>query len=167
MSNRHSYIHTCAGETPLQRAVTIKNCVTALRAYNRTKEGQFDCIAFTGMSGAVIAPVLAHILHKDLFIVRKDNDGSHSSASTEGPLSARRYVIVDDMISAGVTVRRIYKQVQHLNRGHVCVGILLYENANPQKSSCLREPMDLANCLNTAPVFVPFIYSKDWAWVTA
>jgi hypothetical protein len=76
----------------------------------------FDAIAFSGMSGALIAPVLALALNKTLIMVRKFGDDSHSveqrnGALVEGDFGAHRYVIVDDLISSGRTARYIRDQI--------------------------------------------------------
>ena len=45
-------------------------------------------IAFSGMSGALIAPIVALRLKKPLIMVRKDNDESHSGRLVEGVIGS-------------------------------------------------------------------------------
>lgn len=73
--------------------------------------GEFDAIAFRGMSGALIAPEIARRLNKGLIMVRKQTEDSHSSYKAEGLLGCR-YVIVDDMIASGDTVKAIQKTIR-------------------------------------------------------
>lgn len=72
---------------------------------------RFDRIAFSGMSGAMIAPAVACELGKTLVMVRKSSDKTHSSFKVEGELLRGNYVIIDDQISSGRTVRRIQQQI--------------------------------------------------------
>jgi hypothetical protein len=67
----------------------------------------FDAFAFRGNSGALLAAPLAVKMEKSLILVRKTKDTSHSGLLVEGDLGARRYIIVDDMICSGDTVRAI------------------------------------------------------------
>jgi adenine/guanine phosphoribosyltransferase-like PRPP-binding protein len=82
---------------------------------------QFDSIAFSGMSGAIIAPLLANRLKKELILVRKkgDKDGDAS-----GFTLAKSYVIVDDFIDTGDTTRRIRHQIKKWNPKAKCLGVL-------------------------------------------
>ncbi len=63
----------------------------------------FDTVAFRGMSGAFLGPIIAADMHKKMILVRKPEDSTHSPLKTEGNSSAKRYVIVDDFISSGRT----------------------------------------------------------------
>jgi orotate phosphoribosyltransferase len=89
---------------------------------------EFSTIAFRGMSGALIAPLIAHKLGKNLLMVRKTGDECHSSHSTEGTHSNENYIIIDDLISSGATVRKTIEAVNHMEecREAKCVGIFLY-----------------------------------------
>lgn len=94
-----------------------------------SRSGSFDAIAFRGMSGAMVAPVVAARLNKTLIMVRKDGDGSHSPQRVEGDCEAARYIILDDLISRGDTVRTIQKTIHDkFNPAAVCVGIALWHD---------------------------------------
>lgn len=91
--------------------------VTTLRekvilAQQVLEDYDFDTIAFRGMSGALIAPILALNLQKELILVRKPDDDTHSWYKVEGNKSANRYVIVDDFESSGHTKRTIIEAVR-------------------------------------------------------
>jgi adenine/guanine phosphoribosyltransferase-like PRPP-binding protein len=119
ISVRSQYLHD-----PLSgQARVVDNTVQALRAFG---EDRFDAIAFRGISGAIIAPVVAYLMGKKLIAVRKEA-GSHSDYMVEGPTSAMRYVIVDDCRSSGKTADKIIEDIdQHLASEHRCIGMYLY-----------------------------------------
>jgi hypothetical protein len=96
----------------------VKNCVRALRKM------EFDAIAFRGMSGALLAPAVALSMKKNLLMVRKPADDSHSMMMVEGDKAARRYVIIDDLISTGATVRTIFKEIREFAPQAECIGCL-------------------------------------------
>ncbi len=74
----------------------------------------FDAIAFRGNSGAAFAYPVAFVTGIPLICVRK-GESSHGR-SIEGPTSAasvsiKTYLILDDFVSAGSTVRAIVKEI--------------------------------------------------------
>jgi adenine/guanine phosphoribosyltransferase-like PRPP-binding protein len=81
------------------------------RAVRALKKHDFDTIAFRGMSGALLAPPIALALKKELILVRKDSDDSHTFHTVEGNCNAKRYVIVDDFVYSGKTKRAIIDAV--------------------------------------------------------
>ena len=83
-------------------------------------------IAFRGMSGAVIAPIVAHELDLGLIVVRKPNDSSHSENRVEGERH-KPYVIVDDFVSTGTTVLAIIEAIEDSGMGQSCLGVILYQ----------------------------------------
>src|SRR6185437_651522 len=64
----------------------------------------FDAIAFTGLSGALVAPIVADLLGKELIAVRKEKT-NHSSNQIEGYIAGKTYIILDDCRSSGKTIR--------------------------------------------------------------
>lgn len=93
----------------------------------------FDAIAFSGLSGALIAPILALELNKTLLCVRRKGeaysatgsfDGSHSYRTVEGDRAVRRYIIIDDFTSTGTTVQHIFDSVFELNPHAQCIGVM-------------------------------------------
>lgn len=93
-----------------------------------------DCVIVHGNSG-VSCGFAALMYHNfNLVLLRKDNDNSHGSP-LEGPEGHRieRYLILDDFISSGETVRRVRRKVTDLSLQRSagmyfpqCVGIVLY-----------------------------------------
>lgn len=96
----------------------------------------FDAIAFTGLSGAVLASAVALRMDKLMYCVRKSGENRHSDYEVEGPLGKLRYVIIDDLIMSGATVRRIINQVRlHSDSMAKLVGIWLYRDGRLITSS--------------------------------
>jgi orotate phosphoribosyltransferase len=94
------------------------------------KKYDFQSFAFRGISGALIAPLLAHKTEKTLIVVRKPkpDESSHSSFPVEGDLNTQRYVIVDDFQSSGTTVNAIISGILKFNPSARCLGTLFYRD---------------------------------------
>lgn len=98
----------------------------------------FDAIAFTGLSGSVIAGAVALAMDKYLYCVRKNGESRHSEYQVEGPSTGLRYAIIDDFISTGATIERIIEMVSaHTNGTAVCVGAYLWRD-DELKTDLLR-----------------------------
>lgn len=68
---------------------------------------EFDSIAFTGMSGALIAPLVCEKLGKNLIMVRKESDKNHSDMLIEAEKVGEKYIIIDDLVFSGETLCHI------------------------------------------------------------
>lgn len=94
------------------------------------KKLRFQAIAFTGSSGAAIAYAVSAATGIPLIHVRAKGTKSHGDAIEGSDKRVERYVILDDMIASGATVRRVYTNVQRLASRSwntiECVGVLLY-----------------------------------------
>jgi orotate phosphoribosyltransferase-like protein len=113
MTKRKKPFHDCASHLdPLINVdllkVTVRNVIKAIKLLEL--ENKFDAIAFRGLSGSLIAPVVALKLGKTLLAVRKGEE-CHSSRQVEGDLGADRYIIIDDFVSSGETVNKIRKAI--------------------------------------------------------
>jgi len=75
----------------------------------------YNTLVGTGLSGALIVPVLARALDKRWLIIRKRGDRSHSATPSEGVLGTR-WVFVDDFISSGATLCRVKQGVYETQR---------------------------------------------------
>jgi len=109
------------------------------KAVEQLSHYDFDAIACRGVSGLLIAPILAYLMHKTLIVVRKSTADTHANQMIEGDLGARRYVIVDDFVSMGTTVRAIVDEIQKAcgsMRVPECIGVLEFANVvRPYTSS--------------------------------
>lgn len=112
---------------PDKQQVRLHECAESIR-----RSGvEFDAIAFTGVSGALCAPVVAFILHKPLIVVRKEDDrSSHSCMTVEGDMGARTFIVVDDFFSSGRTLCRIIEEIRKWS-GAQCVGAITAKYDDP------------------------------------
>lgn len=125
---------------PRKRAEVVERCRHVLI----TLGWQFEAIAVTGLSGNLVGVDLATLLNKNIMIVRKKDEDNHGKLveATQPLQDDVRYIIVDDFISNGNTVKRIhakireeYTQRDYLQdtptffRAPLCVGVLLHASA--------------------------------------
>lgn len=108
---------------------TIRN-LTKLRegvseGVSLLRRKNFDSIVFQGVSGVLIAAPLAVRLKKNLIVVRKHQD-CHSQHAIEGK-NPKNYIIVDDFISSGRTVKVILSKMKRFD-GAVCKGVFLFRD---------------------------------------
>ena len=104
-----------------ERNKIIINTATKLRKI----KDHFDSIVCCGTSGILIAPSVAEILDKNIIIVRKQKDICYSPFSCEGA-TPTSYVIVDDLICSGNTIRHIIKTINEDSRKAKCIGVYSY-----------------------------------------
>ena len=93
----------------------------------------FDAIACCGISGVIVAVQIAELLNKEIVIVRKPQNSTlreYSEFTIEG-VAPRRYVIVDDLVCSGKTVRYILNEIKEEYPRAICVGMYSY-----MKESC-------------------------------
>lgn len=89
------------------------------------RQHRFDAIAFTGSSGAALAYPLSYLMKLPLIHVRK-GESHYSGGKIEGTISSKRYVIVDDFIETGASMKRIIKAINSELDGAKPVAICLY-----------------------------------------
>ena len=87
------------------------------------KKLMFDAIAFSGSSGAAIAFHLSIEHNIPIIYIRKQDEKSHGlrvEANTQR-LPIKKYLIVDDFICSGSTIKHIYSTIksaaERANRG--------------------------------------------------
>ena len=127
------------------RSAIWLRCVMSPRGIRQTAEeiagllaphkNSFDTIAFRGLSGSLIVPTLAGLMKKEFLAVRKDGESSHSRYPIEGNYACQKFIIVDDLIHSGKTIKEISDSVKaeiQSSMGHTpeLVGIALY-NGDP------------------------------------
>jgi adenine/guanine phosphoribosyltransferase-like PRPP-binding protein len=80
----------------------------------------YDTIVGTGMSGALVVPVLARELDCNWLILRKPGDHHHHPGTIFGGYSpgqgslGHRWLFADDGIRTGGTLRRVRRQVDEI-----------------------------------------------------
>lgn len=124
MNCKSDYLHNVLDVTRLPK--TIDAIVETIRK----SRIDFDAIAFRGMSGALIAPSIAVKLHKALIMVRKEKEFSHSPYTVEGYHSSYpfKYIIIDDLICSGETIRTIIDKLTKSPSHHFgkCKAVFIY-----------------------------------------
>jgi hypothetical protein len=113
-------------------------------AYRNLKGVEFDTFVCRGLSGILVAPLLARAMSRNFLIVRKERDDTHSSCAVEGTFG-HRWVFLDDFISTGSTFDACRTAVaKHITVPHELIGAYQYqtpphdwsnENPMPQKTA--------------------------------
>ena len=93
----------------------IPKIINGLARVIRKSPHEFDAIAFRGMSGALVVPMLCRRLKKEMIVCRKESEKSHGQPA-EGYLNCERYIIVDDFIASGATIRGIVEAIDDETR---------------------------------------------------
>jgi hypothetical protein len=83
-----------------------------------------DMIAVRGVSGMVIGAIVAERLGANLIVIRKPGESTHSSYPYAGEFVGNSYVIIDDFIDTGDTVKQILAVMQHESDRRVVKGNL-------------------------------------------
>lgn len=110
------------------------------RVIKKVSRFNFDSIAYSGNSGALIAIPVAIFLKKKLIIVRKPSEKSHGSV-VEKTSSSKVCIIIDDFIETGRTLRRIKNYLSDCDIN--IKAILLYNSSTTQKEF---EKIKLVRC---------------------
>lgn len=87
---------------------------------------KFDTLVGRGNSGALVISPLAHSLQIPFGIVRKNDSSHYDDKKLYEGCVPEKYVIIDDKISTGTTVRSILREVGKRNKNAKCVGLILY-----------------------------------------
>jgi adenine/guanine phosphoribosyltransferase-like PRPP-binding protein len=112
--------HTCHVLNHKARNKIIIKAVCDLRKI----ADSFDSIACCGVSGLMVVPQIAELLNKNIVVVRK-GEQCYSEFRTEG-VAPFQYIILDDLICSGSTVRHIKKVIKdEYSRSH-CIGVYCY-----------------------------------------
>jgi hypothetical protein len=83
-------------------------------AQDQLADVDFDTFVVTGLSGSLVAPVLAWVMGKKFFVLRKPNDGSHHArhgALWVGSLG-KRWIFLDDLVDSGLTRQRVFRALR-------------------------------------------------------
>jgi adenine/guanine phosphoribosyltransferase-like PRPP-binding protein len=102
----------------------LKKHIALAVKYLKQYHNQYDTLAFAGISGAVIGPVVAMKLKKECILVRKDGDKRNSSYEVSGYDDCGRYIIIDDFICSGYTAKMIQRKIHNFLPDAECIGVL-------------------------------------------
>jgi hypoxanthine phosphoribosyltransferase len=107
--------------------------VKNLEAY----KGQYQAIAACGNSGMTVASAISYVTGVPIIAVRKESDrGNHHGKDVTGYLGSGNYILLDDLVASGDTVRFVVREIEKaaLNRDArrylppKCAAILLYRS---------------------------------------
>jgi orotate phosphoribosyltransferase len=87
-------------------------------------------VAVTGKSGIAMAFAVSMLTDIQILTVRKDSETSHGS-KFEGCGTVRRYVVLDDFVDTGDTIRRVVRDVRQFAEldgaeAPECIGFIEY-----------------------------------------
>ena len=142
--------HTCRVLNHKSRTKIIIKAVCDLRKI----KNEFDSIICCGISGLMVVPQIAELLDKHIVIVRKQGDRCYSDFPMEG-VTPFRYIIVDDLICSGSTIKHIKNTIYEDCPKATCVGVYCYL---PDECAYREDTMKLfyrdfkTTLLNPAPV---------------
>lgn len=100
----------------------------------RKIEKDFDSIACCGVSGLMVVPQIAEILNKNIIVIRK-GERRYSEFFIEG-VAPSNYVIVDDLICSGNTVKRIMNNIHADVPRAKCIGAYFYMGEECAYNAC-------------------------------
>lgn len=92
----------------------------------------FDALAVRGVSGLILAPIVAYLLDKHVIVVRKPKaeERSHATTTVESLIETGTYVIFDDFVATGDTARAIRDRITAACPRLVCVGGYVWRPAS-------------------------------------
>ena len=93
-------------------------------SYLKKLDIEYDGIACCGASGMLVVPQIAELLKKNIILVRKELNG-YSDFLVEGANSIR-YIILDDLVCSGGTVKYIIKTIKDETPISKCIGVYSY-----------------------------------------
>lgn len=118
------YLNTCFN-IPTRNKTTEE-----LVEYIQSSNLKFDSLVVTGISGLVIGSILSYKINKNLCVVRKSRK-THSLLKVEsGKDTIDSYLIIDDIMDSGKTVRSIIKELRKAERISGlkrCIGGIFYD----------------------------------------
>lgn len=141
--------HTCRVLNHKNRNSVIIKTVCDLRKISN----QFDSIVCCGISGLMVVPQIAELLDKHIVVIRKHNEKCYSEFPMEG-VTPFRYVVVDDLVCSGSTIKHIINTIHDDCPRARCIGVYCYmpeECAYTEKTAKLFERDFHAPLLNPMP----------------
>lgn len=127
---------------PETLASAVRGLIKRIHASGLEVNRDFQAIVFRGMSGALVAPIVAYELSCPVVVCRKEGDSTHAKGELgvsdgdylEGWRGFTSFIVVDDFMASGKTMNAIFKTVKKETRKvHdetvSCKGIFLYRDA--------------------------------------
>lgn len=139
------------------------NLIDLLVALIEESGTDFETVVFRGTSGALIAPCVADRMRKHLTVIRKHQEHAHTSRTTEGWIrETTRYIIVDDFISEGETVRTIVEAMSQ-HQGQLVAVYLYggYNGARYREADTNKPSVVPVFSLEETPTFINTLYTSQ------
>lgn len=106
------------------------------------KERSIKAVACRGVSGIVVASVASALYDLDLIVVRKPEEHARTQVLVQGPDSHNlNYVIVDDFVSTGATIRKIIEGIALVEPSARCLCVLTYDQLMNSPTSTAGVPI--------------------------
>lgn len=111
---------------------TVKQFTNDIRKFY--KKTEFTHMVVTGLSGQSIAWPIAYLTGIPIVVLRKRGEKSHSYSRFAGDGHIEKYIIIDDFIESGKTIKRILSTIEkndYTDDGDPpaeCIGIFLYNS---------------------------------------
>jgi len=129
--------HTTFLLNPKLRNEIIAQCSNSLKQYSSL----FDTVACCGTSGLLVVPQITEILNKNILIVRKKNEQRYSPFLYEGVVP-KNYIIIDDLICSGKTIKHILRTIKEDVPAAKCFGVYCFMKdkcAYANNNSCNKD----------------------------
>ncbi len=128
---------------PCSLKAQVNRVVRNLEKLRKQKKVKFDAIAFRGMSGAAVAYPVSVLAGYHLIAVRKEDHSEHHGRNVEGSESRkiRRYIILDDFICSGNTIKAIIHAIdkeKNIDVPPECVGVAIYNKGDSSQKKEVR-----------------------------
>lgn len=122
----------------------LKKLISRAKKELKPFDDRYEAVAFMGNSGAMFGPILAAATGKEMILVRKNKENSHSTMNVEGYINETehlRYIIADDLVSSGKTLETIRERIEETYKilGYYkpeCVGVVLYRTYQSSAENC-------------------------------
>jgi orotate phosphoribosyltransferase-like protein len=141
-----NYIH-------FDRVENIERIVDRLEPYL----DDFDAIAVSGASMMLISSVVAYRLGKNIILIRKENEKCYSTNNVEG-MTGQRYIIVDDLVASGRTLRYIITSIGAYLSDCKLIGIGTYF----KRMAFTEDGLDFIKSVNSNIKFYDFIAEDEY-----
>lgn len=144
MGSEPKYTHCSHMEYALPRAQadrTIQSLCDVLLPM------EFDTIAFRGISGTIIAPIIAYKLSKEMIMVRKNHGGDCASGRwVEGFRGTCKYIVLDDLLCSGGSVVDTILGVRAFTKDRAILeAIVTYDKRIDKRIDILRKKDDVSS----------------------
>jgi len=118
------------------------------------KNVDFDTMVGIGLSGVLTVAKLSEPLKKYALYLRKDANSTHSLSYEEGSIG-NKWILIDDLIASGETLKVVCERVKNILAEHKheskFVGAYIYQGsiANPRKGFFSTDDEFLKNIIKT------------------